>query len=422
MEERAGHIITINENIRLWREFSPFELSYEESPLNSYDSKRSLARLGFNKERIAIKDRWFDVLTHSELVRKRNNTDGYYRALYIQINWDSGEYYIGKVNRPKWSELTRYQGSGLKFVNKLKSSKGKFVRYYIASCKTAEETEQLEATIVDQDLLADEKCLNLVAGGGGTTKHPSVAETSEKKRQYMKSHPEQFKPMLEAARKAFRSGDTPALRERSRRIKEVMSTEEYRKMSADRIKKWMNDCPLEYAAARRKNHEAVKSKVVQDKRKASLKKYLTENPEKHAAWEKNRLQSLASKESKERRKTSLKNWRDRNPEEAEANAQKRAKAAAVKLSKEVLMIELRSGKVLKKFESQHAAAKWLVENGIAKNMNCVSSISSVCLRKPCTTGYGYRKKAYGYGWRFAGVPVEPRSDVGLQYQFPNFDL
>lgn len=65
------------------------------------------------------------------------------------------------------------------------------------------------------------------------------------------------------------------------------------------------------------------------------------------------------------------------------------------------MIDLHSGEVLETFYSQHAAAKWLVENGKAKNLNCVTSISSVCLQKPCTTGYGYRKKAYGYNWRFA---------------------
>ena len=65
------------------------------------------------------------------------------------------------------------------------------------------------------------------------------------------------------------------------------------------------------------------------------------------------------------------------------------------------MIDLQSGKVLKVFPSQHAAARWLVENGKAKNTNCVSSISAVCKRKPCTTGYGYRQKAYGYDWRFA---------------------
>src|SRR5687767_9728366 len=109
--------IELNENIRFWREFNPLALSFEEGAFNKFDSKRTLARLGFNKERIAIKDRWFDVLTPSELVRKRN-ADGYYRAIYIQINWNNGEYYVGKVNRPKWSELMRYQGSGLKFSNK----------------------------------------------------------------------------------------------------------------------------------------------------------------------------------------------------------------------------------------------------------------------------------------------------------------
>lgn len=50
--------------------------------------------------------------------------------------------------------------------------------------------------------------------------------------------------------------------------------------------------------------------------------------------------------------------------------------------------------------SHGSAARWLVDSGITKNTNCASSISSVCLRKPCTTGYGFRKKAYGYDWRF----------------------
>lgn len=261
-------IVAINENIKIWKEFNPFELSWNDSVLESYDSKRTLARLGFNQERISIKDRWFDVLTLSDLVRKRNSTDGYYRAIYIQINMDSGEYYIGKVNRPKWSEVMRYQGSGLKFSNKFKNNKGLFARYFIAACETAEETEKLEASIVDSGLLADEKCLNLVAGGGGTTKHPSIAETSEKKRAYMKSHPEQFKPMLEAAKKSFRSGDTPALRARSRRIKEVLGAEKYRKMTATRLKKWREQNPLMYAAARRKNHEAIKTTECRDKRTA----------------------------------------------------------------------------------------------------------------------------------------------------------
>lgn len=409
--------IAINENIKIWKEFSPFELSFNDGLSGFFDSRRTFARLGFNQERIAIKDRWFNVLTLSELVRKRNGADGYYRAVYIQINMESGEYYVGKVNRPKWSELMRYQGSGLKFSNKFKNSKNQFVRYYIASCKTAEETEKLEASIVDSDLLADEKCLNLVAGGGGTTKHPSIAETSEKKSAYMKNHPEQFKPMLDAAKKAFRSGDTPALRERSRRIKDVMSTEVYRQMSGERIKRWASENPEAYAEARRKNLEAIKTPEREAKRKASFKKWVAENPERHQAWKEKLLFSRTSTEAKEKRKVSLKTWRDKNPEQAKANAHERARAAAAKTSKAVCMIDLRSGKILRRFQSQHEAAKWLVEKGKAKNMNCVSSISSVCLRKPCTTGYGFRKKAFGYDWRFEGVVYAPES----QLEFPNID-
>jgi hypothetical protein len=394
-------ITTINENIRIWQEFNPIELSWGDNQFNSSDSKRNLAKLGFNKERIAIKNRWFDVLTPSELVRKRNKSDGCYRVIYIQINVENGEYYIGKANRPKWSELKRYQGSGLKFKNKFKKNKDQFVRYYIATCETAQETEQLEASIVDKDLLSDEKCLNLVGGGGGrTSKHPSIAETSEKKREYMKNHPEQFKPMLEASKKAFRSGDTPALRARSRRIKEVMSAEKYREMSHKRIATWKEETPKEYAEARRKNHEIIKTSECQAKRKASLKKWAKKNPEKHKAWQEKLISSRTSQKANEKRKASLKEWNDKHPQQAKANAQKRAKAAAAKTSKEVCMIDLQSGEILQIFPSQHAAAKWLVDNGKAKNMNCVSSISSVCLRKPCTTGYGYRKKAYGYDWRF----------------------
>lgn len=394
-------IITINDNIKIWQEFNPFVLSYDENANHSFDSKRTLAKLGFNKEHISIKNRWFDVLSPSELIRKRNAVDGYYRAVYIQINMENGEYYIGKVNRPKWSELKRYHGSGLRFANKYRKNKEQFVRYYIATCETADETEQLEASIVDKDLLADEKCLNLVAGGGGTSKRPSIAETSEKKRKYMKSHPEKFKSMLEASKKAFQVGDTPALRARNIRIKEVMSAEKYRKMTADRLEKWRVENPLEYAEAKRKNHEAIKNFESQGKRRTSLKKWAEKNPKKHSIWREKLLRSRTSKDANEKRKVSLKEWRNNNPEQAKANAHKRAKAAATKRSKQVCMIDLNSGEVLKDFISLHEAAKWLVENGKAKNMNCVSSISSVCLRKPCSTGYGYRQKAYGYDWSFS---------------------
>lgn len=394
-------IIEITSNIKIWKEFNPIELSMDENLFNSTDPNRNLAKLGFNKERIEIKNRWFDVLTPSELVRKRNKSDGYYRVVYIQINMENGEYYIGKANRPKWSELKRYHGSGLKFVNKFNKNSDKFVRFYIASCETAEETEILESSLVDSELLSDEKCLNLVAGGGGTTKHPSIAETSEKKREYMKSHPEQFQPMLETSKNAFQSGDSPSLRARNQRIKEVMSDEKYRTMTSERIKNWRAENPEKYAEARKNNHEAIKTPECQAKRKASFDNWVKNNPEECQVWQQKLIRSRTTPEANEKRKASLKEWSEKNPQKAHENARKRAKASAEKLSKAVCMIDLQSGDILKTFPSQHAAAKWLVENGKAKNLNCVSSISSVCLRKNCTTGYGYRKRAYGYDWCFA---------------------
>ncbi len=392
--------IKINNNISIWREFNPFELA-SDTTFYSNDPNRIAAKLGFNKERIAIQGRWFDVISLGELVRSRNKNDGYFRVIYIQINMENGEYYIGKANRPKWSEIKRYQGSGLKFKQKFKKSHREFARYFIALCKTQEETEKLEAEIVTASLLEDEKCLNLIAGGGGTTNHPSIAESSEKKREYMKKHPERFKPMLKAAREAFMSGDTAALRARSQRIKDVMSDEKYRDMTRKRLKEWKEKNPEEYAEARRKNREKIKSSEVQRKRQESLKKWVENNPEEHKEWQEKLLNSRQSENAKKKRKTSLKEWRDKNPEAAAANAKNRASAAAAKTSKKVSMLDLETGKVIREFSSVHEAARWLVSEGIAKNTNCASSISSVCLRKPCTTGYGYRKKAYGFDWHFS---------------------
>lgn len=395
-------ITKYNENISIWQEFNPIELSMDEDPMRPTDPARFMAKLGFNKQRIAIKDRWFDVIHPSDLVRKRDEKDGYYRVVYIQLNTETGEYYIGKANRPKWSDLKRYQGSGLKFKGKFKKSRSDFVRYFIAICKTAEETEALEASIVDEQLLSDENCLNLVAGGGGTSVRPNLAKTREKKRQYMKNNPEQFKSMLQASKKAFQSGDTPQLRARSKRIKEVMSTEKYREMSRERILKWQKENPIAYAEARRKNKQKIKDPKVQTKRRESLKKWAEQNPEEHKAWQEKLVKSRTSKKANDKRKKSLKEFNKKNPLAAHANAQKRAKAAAAKTSKAVSMLDLESNEVLKEFPSAHEAARWLVKVGKAKNTNCVSSISSVCLNKPCANG-GYRKKAHGYGWKFKGM-------------------
>lgn len=394
-------IIEINDRIKIWKQFNPIDLSMDKNLFNSTDTHRNLAKLGFNKERIEIKNRWFDVLTPSEIVRKRNKSDGYYRVVYIQINMENGEYYIGKANRPKWSDLKRYQGSGLKFLNKFTKNPDKFVRFYIASCETAQETERFESELVDFELLSDDKCLNLITGGGGRTKYSSIAETREKRSKYMKSHPEQFQPMLDASKKAFQSGDSSPLRARNKRIKEVMSDDKYREMTRARMKNWVKENPDEYAQARKKNHESIKTPECQKKRKISLDKWVKNNPEAYQAWQEKLISSRTTPEAKEKRKASLNEWNEKNPDKSKENAKKRAKAAAEKLSKAVCMIDLHSGEVLETFYSQHAAAKWLVENGKAKNLNCVTSISSVCLQKPCTTGYGYRKKAYGYNWRFA---------------------
>lgn len=393
-------IIEINDNIKIWQEFNPIELAMDDSPFNSFDESRSLAKLGLQKELIAIKDHWFDVIPPWELFHLRSKDDGYYRVVYAQINMENGEYYIGKANRPTWSELIRYQGSGLKFKNKFKKYTDKFVRYYIAVFDTAEETEQLEATLVNAELLVDENCLNLVAGGGGTTKHPSITETSEKKREHMKNNPGQYQSMIEAAKKAFQSGDTPALRARSQRIKEVMSDEKYRVMSSERINNWMAENPEEYEQARKNNRDAISSPESQAKRKASFDEWANNNPDAYQAWQEKLIASRTTPEANEKRKASLKQYRKKNPEKANANALKAGNAAGKKSSKPVCMIDLETGEVLKTFPSQHEAARWLVAEGKAKNTNCVSSISSVCLRKPCTTGYSYRKKAYGYDWRF----------------------
>ena len=386
-------LIPINKNISFWQKYNPLKLSMDELSIDP--------KLGFQDIYISIKNNWFRTIPMGELYHSRNKEDGYYRVVYIQINPSTGEYYIGKCNRPTWSEIKRYQGSGLKFVNKFNNHTNEFVRYFIASCKTAKETEELEAFLVDKDLLSDEKCLNLVAGGGGTNEHPTIAETCEKKRQYMKTHPEQYKPMVEKAKELFQSGETPELKARSKRIKEVMNCDKYRNMTRERIKKWIIENPEEYAIAREKNKNSIRSKKCQEKRKASLEEWKKKNPTKYREWQEKLIKSRTSKEANEKRISSLKDWNINNPKQAKINLNKRAKAAAEKNSKAINMLNLNTGEVIQRFDSQHDAARWLVENGKAKNINCVSSISAVCHKKPCTTGYGYRKKAYGYGWCFA---------------------
>jgi translation elongation factor EF-G len=117
-------------------------------------------------------------------------------------------------------------------------------------------------------------------------------------------------------------------------------------------------------------------------------------------WQEKLIKLRTTPEANSKRATSLKIWNINNPEQAKINSNKRAKAAAKKNSKAICMLDLETNKVIKEFVSLHEAARWLVENGKAKNTNCVSSISAVCLKKHIE-GHGCRKQTHGYGWCFA---------------------
>jgi len=371
------------------------------NPLESTDfySKRLEDYFFENSTLIKIKNDWYSAIPIAKVCRSKNE-DGYIRAIYIQINYSTNEYYIGKVNRKRWSEVQRYQGSGLRFAQKYKAHSSDFCRYYIALCKTAAETEAMEAKIVDDTLLADEKCLNLVQGGGGTSKHLSHKEISQKRREYMYNHPEQAKAMISKAKVLYQSGNTSALEMRNKKIKETMSLPSYREMTSERIKKWKSERPEEYQKARDNNKKALKSKKTIEKKQRSFKKWKDENPEKFLENRRNLIAAAHTKEATAKRRKSIREWYEQNPEQAMANAKKRGAASAEINSKGVLMKDLDTGNVLRRFKSVREAARWLVDSGFAKNINCATSISAVCHKAPCSTGYGYRKKAYGYGWDF----------------------
>lgn len=258
--------------------------------------------------------------------------------------------------------------------------------YYIAHCETAKETEQLEAEIVNKELLEDPFCLNLHAGGGGTCEHINREERSLKQREYMKAHPEHFEAMRIAYKEFFQSGDTAAKRRRNEKTKETMSTQEYRDMSRDRFYRWKTEKPEAYAASRENNKKAVAKKSVQEKRIKTLKEERVKNPEKYRQRMDNFVAATHTPAAEAKRSEKLKKWNADNPE----MVKRRTEKSAEKCRKAVNMLDLNTGAVLKSFSSQQEAAEWLVENGFAKNTNCKTSISAVCLKKTCTTGYGYR--------------------------------
>lgn len=383
-------IININDNI---------QIEYTNHPLENMDNSNAALRSMLSRDYIIIQNRKFPIINPSELIRSRSKDDGYYRVIYIQINMATGEYYIGKANRPTYNQLKKYQGSGLKFKRKFDAHKDEFVRYYIAICKTAKETEELESSIVNDALLLDEKCLNLVCGGGGTTEHPSPAERAKKQRQYMLDHPEQYKKMLTVSEKFFRSGDSVELRLRSEKIRNTMSAEKYKDMTKERIKKWQEAHPEEYLKSRNKLKQVINSIEVKNKKSVNIKKWREQNPEKVKVWEQNRLKALQSQECKDKQRASLIKWKKEHPEEDAVNTKKRSLASVQKTSKSVCMINLSNGDVVKTFKSLADAGRYLKEESITNSVNPQSVISSVCLAKT-VKGHGQRKIAYGFGWCF----------------------
>ena len=393
----------ISEYVSFYQKYSPIELSMVNPKDYSKISNEKLNAILFddNPKKIRIKDNWYDILSYSRAVRTISEVDKGYHFLYIQINWKTNEYYIGKMNRKRWSEIRRYQGSGIRFKQKYKIHQNEFSRFIFAYGQTNEETERIEADIIDNVLLNDPKCLNLVCGGGGTSEHSDNEERKERIRSHMKSHPEQYDAMLQKAKELYHSGQTSALKIRAQSIKNTMSDEKYSNMFRERILQWRNKNPEEYEKAREKNRIAARSEESRLKRKVSREKWIAEHPEEHKLYQQKLIAARTTPEAIEKRKASLKLWRESHPEEAKEKDRKRAAASAEKNSKRVNMCNLETGEIIKTFNSQAEAAQWLVDQGIAKNTNCKSSISQVCLHKPCTTGYGVRKKAYGFGWKFA---------------------
>lgn len=368
----------------------------------------------FDKGKIRIKDKWFKIIHESVLYRERNLEDGYYRVIYIQINWLTNEYYIGKANRKTWFQLKRYQGSGIRFKNNFKKYEDNFIRYYIAVCKSARETEDLEASLVDDELLEDPKCLNLVKGGAGRSIHPTQEEIKLKQSAFMKAHPEKYKAMVETAKKYFTKG-TPECAARCERIRITMQDEKYKNMTRERIKNWIKRDPEGYALSRARNKAKQQDPTIKAKRVENLRKYWREHPEEFKKWEEKRIAACKSEKSNEKRKQSLQKWKETHPEEARQKTERLKKYTSETLSKSVCMINLKDGSVIKTFKSMADAARWLKKQGITKSINSQSSISAVCLKKTIT-GHGLKSVAYGYGWCFAGEANNNRYIGGKFYK------
>lgn len=400
----------INLELKSTDPFAP-ETSFDFNRQNIYghapvikeeDPDLMYARIfGENPTRILIKDTWYDVITPQKACRMKNN-DGYYRFVYIQINYETNEFYVGKVNRNNFRDFKNYSGSGLLFKLKFKKHSQNFVQYYIAHCKTQEESCEIEARIVDKKLLSDPKCLNLVKGGGGVAEHPLEEDRRNKIRAYNKAHPEQWQKMLARAHEIYSSKNPEALKERGKKISQgIRKRPNYSSEISSRIKNWIKNNPEEYKAYRERNIKAVRNSEVQRKRWETRLKWAKEHPEEWQEWVKKGIAARQTPEANRKRKESLRRFRLEHPDIARINDLKRAQAAAKKFSIPVIMYDLKTNKTIKEFINIKDAGKWLIEQGRASGKNPSSAICAVCLYNKDPNGkHRVRKSAFGFGWKY----------------------
>ena len=349
-----------------------------------------LSFLKEEKKKIILQGQTYPVVSNHVLVRSEG-IDGRYHAIYIQIDYKTGEYYIGKVNRKRWKDVDRYPGSGVKFKNKYEKHKESFVRFYLLVCDSEKESEIKEAEIVNEELLKDPFCLNLVKGGGGINKKPQSEDRRARQSQYMKEHPERVEAMLNAVR----NFDEEKIKMRSAHIKATMSDEKYKKMTSNRIKRWMERDPEGYKKAREKNKVSLNNPEIKARRVQKIREWRQNNPEKAKAWDEKRRASLSNPETKAKQSAAIKEWIKNNPDKIAESAAK----SAISRYKPVSMIDIKTDKILRNFESCKKAGQWLVENGYTKSVNPSSQIAAVCHKKQIP-GHGTKKSAYGFKWEF----------------------
>lgn len=328
----------ISEQVKIFEDFVAYDkyLNNTDRSVNNFFISRMLG----DTPRICIQNKWYDTISPSRLVRSKSNIDGKYHFIYIQINFCTNEYYIGTVNRPQWKTIKKYQGSGVKFKQAYEKQPEVFSRYYIAICQTSQEAKELEAQIVNQELLTDPNCLNSNIGGGGGNIAHDLKEKGRKTHDYMIAHPEGYKDMLKQSREIFVDGSL-ALANRNKAIKETMNQEKYREMTRKRITKWKEENPEEYAKSRENNRKAMQSDSSKQKRNRSLEKWRNENPAEYAKNKTKQLAAAHSKEAEEKRSKSLKAFNEAHPEIAKMRAEK----AKEKLRKAVEMLDLATGAI-----------------------------------------------------------------------------